>query len=206
MKEFFYTPQAPATGELTEKRSKFLAEIRPVTNEQEAAAFINKVRSRHRDARHTVFSYVLADGKKRYSDDGEPSGTAGAPITEILEKNGYRNCAVTVTRYFGGILLGTGGLVRAYSGAANEAIKNCSFAKMVLKTKLGLNCGYNFYNRIPSILSKYKGKILCSDFSQDVSLTLSLPPEFCDAFSDCIFELSGGTVAVNRLECLYEKE
>ena len=206
MKEFFLTPQKNAFGEITEKRSKFIAEIRPVCNEQEATAFIEEVRSKHRDARHTVFSYLLIDGKKRYSDDGEPSGTAGAPITEILEKRNFCNCAVTVTRYFGGILLGTGGLLRAYSAAATSAVELCDPVKMALKNRFSLCCEYTFYNRIPSILSKYGGKILSSDFSNSVSLSVSLPPENSKKFSDLIFELSGGKIVANPLEPLYEKE
>ena len=206
MKEFFLTPQKTAFGEITEKRSKFIAEIRPVCDEKEATAFIEEVRSKHRDARHTVFSYLLIDGKRRYSDDGEPSRTAGAPITEILEKKDFCNCALTVTRYFGGILLGTGGLLRAYSAAATNAIEQCDPVKMTLKSRFSLRCEYTFYNRIPSILSKYGGKILDSDFSNTVFLSVSLPPEHAKTFFDLIFELSGGKILANQLDPLYEKE
>lgn len=206
MKDFFWTPQKSAFGEITEKRSKFISEMRPICDEQAAADFIEEVRLKHRDARHTVFSYLLIDGKKRYSDDGEPSGTAGAPITEILEKKCFSNCAVTVTRYFGGILLGTGGLLRAYSAAATSAIEQCDPVKMILKNRFSLCCEYTFYNRIPSILSKYGGKILTSDFSNSVSLSVSLPPDQSEKFSALIFELSGGKIVANPLDPLYEKE
>lgn len=204
MKEFFLTPQKTAFGEITEKRSKFIAEIRPVCDEKEATAFIEEVRSKHRDARHTVFSYLLIDGKRRYSDDGEPSGTAGAPITEILEKKDFCNCALTVTRYFGGILLGQAAFLRAYSGSGNKcdrAMRPCS--KMTLKSRFSLRANTTFYNRIPSILSKYGGKILDSDFSNTVSLSVSLPPEHAKTFFDLIFELSGGKIlATSLIPCM----
>ena len=205
MKDFYYSPKASALFEITEKRSKFIAEIHPAANREQAEEFIGRVRARHRDARHTVFAYIFDDGDKRYSDDGEPSGTAGAPIMDILEKNGICNCALTVTRYFGGILLGTGGLVRAYSAAASGAVENCSLEKSVLRVKAEICCGYNLYNRIPSILSNCGGRILTSDFSEDERLSLSLDPSSADGFSDQITEISAGETTVKQIGTFYEK-
>ncbi len=115
----YKTVRAAASGELTEKRSRFIGYCKPVSTEEEATAFIASIRSRHWDARHNVYAYSLREGNlRRYSDDGEPSGTAGMPVLDVLQKSGVTDVCVVVTRYFGGVLLGTGGLVRAYSQAA----------------------------------------------------------------------------------------
>ncbi len=206
MKECFFTPTVSALGEITEKRSKFIAEIRPVSDEKAAMEFVEEVRLKHRDARHTVFAYLFPDGKKRYSDDGEPSGTAGAPIMDILEKKELCGCVVTVTRYFGGILLGTGGLVRAYSAAAAKAVEGCNPQKKVLRTKVGIKCGYNLYNRLPGLLSKYSGRILSSEFSESVFLQISLSPGSVKSFSDRITELSAGETLIENFGDFYESD
>ena len=118
----YYIPTQAGEAELVEKRSRFIGHVWRVESEEEARARIEEMKKKYYDARHNCWCYLLKEGGVvRYSDDGEPSGTAGAPIMDILEKNGICNCALTVTRYFGGILLGTGGLVRAYSAAASGA-------------------------------------------------------------------------------------
>ena len=119
----YKTPTIEAHGEFTEKRSRFIGYCKPVTSEEEATRFISQIRSKHWDARHNVYAYSLREGNiKRYSDDGEPSGTAGMPVLDVIVKNEVFDVCVVVTRYFGGILLGTGGLVRAYSQAAKLAL------------------------------------------------------------------------------------
>ena len=122
----YKTVQQEASDEFVEKRSRFIGYCKPVTTEEEALEFINRIKSKHWDARHNVYAYCLREGQiKRYSDDGEPQGTAGMPVLDVLLKSELTDLVVVVTRYFGGILLGTGGLVRAYSDATQKGIENC---------------------------------------------------------------------------------
>ena len=187
------------------QKSRFLGIAAPVDSEESADLLLEQIRAEYPTASAIAWAYIIDVNVQRFSDGGEPSGTAGAPIMDILEKNGICNCALTVTRYFGGILLGTGGLVRAYSAAASGAVENCSLEKSVLRVKAEICCGYNLYNRIPSILSKCGGRILTSDFSEDVRLSLSLDPSSADGFSDQITEISAGETTVKQIGTFYEK-
>ena len=132
-------------GELTEKKSRFIATTRPVETEEEAAAFVEEMKKKYWDARHNCYAYVIGDRGQtaRCSDDGEPAQTAGRPILDVLLGAGVRNACVVVTRYFGGVLLGTGGLVRAYSGAAQEGLKASTVVEKCLGRKLLITTDYN---------------------------------------------------------------
>lgn len=189
----FHTVKAEAVGEYAEKRSRFIAAVCPAADEQEASAFIEKSRAAHRDARHNVFAFSLRTGARRYCDDGEPSGTAGAPILDLLEKRGITNCAVVVTRYFGGILLGTGGLVRAYSAAAALALDRAGTVKMTARQRCTVVCDYALYNRLASLFPRFGVKVENSDFAGEVTLCLHLPEQGFPSFSKAVRELSGGT-------------
>ncbi len=195
-----------AVEEYIEKRSRFIGSVCPVSTKEEALEFIETIKSKNRDARHNVFAFLLSDGFKQCSDDGEPSGTAGVPILDILEKQGVTNCVVVVTRYFGGILLGTGGLVRAYSAAASLSLKSAGIIKMIQLRKCRLVCNYNIYSRVPSVLSRFCGKIIESDFGENVTLTISLPDENCTGFSEIIKDISCGEFEPEYLELFFEKE
>ena len=129
MLDKYTTIEAKVDGEIVEKKSKFIANVFPVENEEEALKVLEEVKKLHRDARHNVFVYRIANGSERASDDGEPSGTAGVPILDILRGMKLQNILVVVTRYFGGILLGTGGLVRAYTDSTKEALKKLKLKK-----------------------------------------------------------------------------
>ena len=119
----YYVPTAPSETEFVEKRSRFIGRVKPVETEEEARAFVEEVRRRHHDARHNCWCYLLREGNVlRYSDDGEPQGTAGQPMLGVFEKEGVTNLVCVVTRYFGGVLLGAGGLVRAYTQSAKDAL------------------------------------------------------------------------------------
>ena len=122
----YTTVAAPAQDEFVERRSRFIGHIAPVTTEEEAMAFLKALRDKHYDARHNVFAFVLRDGRSRFSDDGEPSGTGGKPVMDVITGAGLSDVAVVVTRYFGGVLLGTGGLTHAYSQGASLAQPPCS--------------------------------------------------------------------------------
>lgn len=133
--EEYKTLRAPASDEFTEKRSRFIGYAQPVSTQVEAAAFIERIKKQHHDATHNVFAYLLREGQlERYSDDGEPQGTAGIPVLDVLRKQGVTNCAVVVTRYFGGILLGAGGLVRAYSHAAARQLRSAKRGSLPWRT------------------------------------------------------------------------
>lgn len=134
------------SAELVEKKSKFIAKIVKVTSEEDAMNVLKSIKKEHRDARHNVFAYRIANGSERFSDDGEPSGTAGVPILDILRGEKLQNVLVVVTRYFGGILLGTGGLVKAYSSATKEAIAQAEKVEMKLCNEYSVEIDYNYHN------------------------------------------------------------
>ena len=135
-----------ASDEFIERKSRFIGYIKPVTTQEDAVSFINEIKSKHWDATHNVYAYILRDGQiRRYSDDGEPQGTAGIPVLDVLQKEGLTDCVVVVTRYFGGILLGGGGLVRAYSHAAKLAVDAAGVIKMSMCVRAECECDYGYY-------------------------------------------------------------
>ena len=165
----YITISKPAFAELTEKRSKFLSFCSPVQSEEEAIAFINSIKEKHKTATHNVYAYSIKENNiARFSDDGEPQGTAGLPILEVIKKEGLQNVCIVVTRYFGGTLLGTGGLVRAYSQAAKQGIVLAGKTQMLLCDILKIECEYTLYNIIHSELLNFDAKISETDFKESV--------------------------------------
>jgi len=196
----YKTVKKSASDEFTEKRSRFIGYARPVKTVDEANAFISEIQKKHWDAKHNVYAYILRKGNiKRYSDDGEPQGTAGVPTLDVLEKSGVCDVAVVVTRYFGGVLLGTGGLVRAYSHAAHLALCAGEIVTMGLCAILEIETDYAFYAKLDSLLGKTEAKILETDFSEKVLVRVSIDAEKADAFSDKIFDVSGGQVRPRKI-------
>ncbi len=161
------------TGEIEEKKSRFIATIEPVSSEEEAAAFIASVKKKYWDARHNCSAFVIgpAGEKTRCSDDGEPSGTAGRPMLDMLVKEHITNACVVVTRYFGGTLLGTGGLVRAYQAAVRAGIDNCTLIKKKQGFLTEVVCDYNDHDRIRSVADKKGYHIIQTDYGEKVTLT-----------------------------------
>lgn len=150
----YKTVLAEYSAEFVEKKSKFIATLRPVLTQGEAIAFIEEMRSKYWDATHNVYAYILEDQNiKRYSDDGEPSGTSGVPSLNVLEGEGLFNVAVVITRYFGGTLLGTGGLVRAYSESVKRVIAEADIVTRCLCDKIVLSCDYNIWGKVVNLLS-----------------------------------------------------
>lgn len=189
----YITLGGEGTATLVEKRSEFIGYARPVADEEEAIAFVNSIKKKHADARHNVFAYVLRGGAlKRYSDDGEPQGSAGMPVLDVLCKNGIDGAAVVVTRYFGGILLGTGGLVRAYSSAASAAVANAGIITLEEVVVLKMKCSYNDHARVQNEFSKFAIEVEGSEFAADVTLTLTAPTATADAFIIRMRDLMGG--------------
>ena len=169
------TNGAEVTGEFEDRRSRFIAQLAHVSSEAEANAFIEKVRSRHHDARHNVPAWVLADGRERCSDDGEPSRTAGMPTLEVLHGADLKDVCCVVTRYFGGTLLGPGGLVRAYTAATQAAVEAAhaadSVVEMTLVTRVVVQIPYSAYDRLTRMVADAGGRVRDSVFAEDVQLT-----------------------------------
>lgn len=196
----FTTLQKEAVATLTERRSEFIAYVAPVTTEDEAALFIMKIKKRHADARHNVYAYVLRGGAvKRYSDDGEPQGSAGIPVLEVLSKNGLDGAVAVVTRYFGGILLGTGGLARAYSGAAAAAIAEAGTVTLESCTLLRIVCPYARYQDIQSLLSRFGAATEKSGFGEDVDITVCVSDAVRDDFLRALCDRTAGTVSAENV-------
>lgn len=200
MPDSYLTVEKDSVYELIEKKSKFIAYVKPIISEKDALSFINEIKSKHWDARHNVYAYVVKENNiSRYSDDGEPHGTAGVPVLDVIRKNNLENVAVVVTRYFGGILLGTGGLVRAYSQATMMALNCAKIIKMCLCYDCNIFCDYNQYGKLLNIISECDGVIDNSDFSQKISVFFHLKKENFSDLSKKIMEFSSGTLDCNIL-------
>lgn len=193
----YKTVRAAASGELTEKRSRFIGYCKPVSTEEEATAFIASIRSRHWDARHNVYAYSLREGNlRRYSDDGEPSGTAGMPVLDVLQKSGVTDVCVVVTRYFGGVLLGTGGLVRAYSQAARLGLNAAQVVLMERCTCCTLRCSYTHYGKIASLLQEHGAGLDDTVYEADVLLRFHIKPEALPGLNKALADATAGEIAV----------
>ncbi len=178
------------------KRSRFIGYAKPVTTVEEANAFIAEIKSKHWDATHNVYAYILRDGGvKRYSDDGEPQGTAGVPVLDVLEKENVVDVAVVVTRYFGGILLGGGGLVRAYSHSAKIAIDSGKIITMALCLDLEIKCDYTFYGKLGAFLANEGAVVLDTQFTDEVTVIFRIKSDFLNELNKKLTELSNGRVS-----------
>ncbi|WP_130811853.1 YigZ family protein [Olsenella sp. Marseille-P4559] len=184
------------TGEFEDRRSRFIAQLAHVSGEAEANAFIKKARSRHHDARHNVPAWVLEDGRERCSDDGEPSRTAGMPTLEVLHGAGLKDVCCVVTRYFGGTLLGPGGLVRAYTAATQEAVEAAhalgSVVEMTLVTSVVVQIPYSAYDRITCMVADAGGRVRDSVFAEDVQLTCTFHAGDEEAFVAAATDFANG--------------
>lgn len=201
----YYTISKPANDSFIEKRSEFIGYIAPVKTNDEAVDFINSIKAMHRKARHNVYAYILRnDNISRYSDDGEPQGTAGVPVLDVLLKRGLTDVCVVVTRYFGGILLGGGGLVRAYSHAASLACDAAHIMNMCLCRRLKIKTDYGMYGKISYILPNYDTITVSSDFGTEVTLEILVLTEKKDALLKNITEITNGSADIDELEELFE--
>lgn len=195
--ESYLVPSGYGEAEFIEKRSRFIGQLWRVETEEEARARIEEVRKRYHDARHHCFCYVLREGSVlRYGDDGEPQGTAGQPMLNVFLKEEVANVVCVVTRYFGGILLGAGGLTRAYGGTAKLTLDAAGISRMRLWAVLAVPCPYPLYERMRLLVEKSGGSVENADFGTDVLLTVLLPAEDVEAFQEKVTELSAGTVEV----------
>lgn len=196
--EQYLIPAKEGTSEYIEKKSRFLGLIVPVTTEAEARAQLDAVKKREYDARHNCWAYILHTGQKRYSDDGEPQGTAGQPILNVLEREGVQDVLCVVTRYFGGILLGTGGLCRAYTKAAKDALDDAGISELRPWSVLRLDCPYALFERVKLELEKRGGTVISSEYGAQIALTAALPEPGEAVFAKALQELSAGSLVPEK--------
>lgn len=196
--EQYLIPAKEGASEYIEKKSRFLGLIVPVTTEAEARAQLDAVKKREYDARHNCWAYILHSGQKRYSDDGEPQGTAGQPILNVLEREGVQDVLCVVTRYFGGILLGAGGLCRAYTKAAKDALGDAGISELRPWSVLRLDCPYALFERVKLELEKRGGTVISSEYGAQIALTAALPEPGEAVFAKALQELSAGSLVPER--------
>ena len=201
----YRTIRAAASAEFVEKRSRFIGYISPVTTQEDAAAFIDCIRSKHWDATHNVPAYIIREGNIcRFSDDGEPQGTAGMPALNVLQKEGLTDCVLVVTRYFGGILLGGGGLVRAYSHSAKIAVDAAERKKMCSCYPMEITSDYGLYGKIVNILPEFEVKITDTVFETDVTVKLLCRSALTDALTEKLIDTANGKITVHKGEESFE--
>lgn len=196
--EQYLIPAKEGASEYIEKKSRFLGLIVPVTTEAEARAQLDAVKKREYDARHNCWAYILHSGQKRYSDDGEPQGTAGQPILNVLEREGVQDVLCVVTRYFGGILLGAGGLCRAYTKAAKDALDDAGISELRPWSVLQLDCPYALFERVKLELEKRGGTVISSEYGAQIALTAALPEPGETVFAKALQELSAGSLVPEK--------
>ena len=188
----YYIPTAGAEAELVEKRSRFIGHVWPVDSEEEARAHIEAVKKEHYDARHNCWCYLIQDGPVRYSDDGEPQGTAGQPMLGVFQKEGVTNVCCVVTRYFGGVLLGAGGLVRAYTQAAKLALDAAGISVVRRWVEVEVACPYSLFERVRNEAAAQAGVLGEVSYTDQVTVRVLLPEERSAPFAERMVELSAG--------------
>ena len=194
----FRTVYRGGTGEIVEKKSRFIATVRLVESEEEALSCLEALRKKYWDARHNCFVYIIGENQEtvRCSDDGEPSGTAGRPMLDVVQGAGLRNVLVVVTRYFGGILLGAGGLTRAYSKSARDALAAAGAAEMGLWATADIPCPYALFERVRGEVTALGGTVDEAEYGADIRLRVSLPAQTAETLRGRLTELSAGGIAM----------
>ena len=190
----YLVPTQFGEDEFYEKKSHFIGRVWPVETEEEALEKIQAMKKQHYDATHNCWAYIIKDGAVRFSDDGEPGGTAGMPMLQVLQREGLYNIVCVVTRYFGGILLGAGGLVRAYTKGAKIAVDAAGKSMKRVWTVVYLPCPYPFYERVKLLVAEFEGIIRQTDFGAEVELELLFPEAKVQAFFEKLTDLSSGTI------------
>ena len=180
-----------------EKKSEFIGYLAPVSTEEDAVKFIAEIRALHPKARHNCYAYILRENNTaRHSDDGEPQGTAGAPIYEVLRREGLTDAACVVTRYFGGILLGAGGLTRAYAKAAADAVAAASIRLFARAVSLEITLDYSLYGRLAAVYAEFGAKICSEEFSEQVKSSVYVREERAKALCERLCDVCNGKVSI----------
>ncbi len=183
------------TAEIIEKKSRFIASVKQVTTEEEAIAFISEIKAKYRDARHNVYAYVVSENNiSRFTDDGEPSGTAGVPVLDVILKEGLTDVAIVVTRYFGGTLLGTGGLVRAYGKSAKDGIINAKITEKIYCHEVQISVPYDMLGKIQYIINNDEYIMGETEYGVDVLVTAFVKFDLIDKFLNEITEATNALV------------
>ena len=187
-----------------EKKSEFIGYLAPVSTEEEAVKFVAEIRAMHPKARHNCYAYILRENNTaRHSDDGEPQGTAGAPIYEVLRKEGLTDVACVVTRYFGGILLGAGGLTRAYAKAAKDAVNSAEIKLMCEAVLLEISLDYALYGRLAAVFAEFGARVCSEDFSEQVKIAVHVRAELSEQLRNRLVDVCNGKVAVEETEKIW---
>ncbi|MCI5499052.1 MAG: YigZ family protein [Clostridiales bacterium] len=196
----YYVPARDSQAEFTEKRSRFIGHVWRVETEEEAREKIAQMKAKYYDARHNCWCYILREGGvTRYSDDGEPQGTAGQPMLEVFRREGVENVCCVVTRYFGGILLGTGGLLRAYTKSAKDALAEAGVAVVRQWAQTAVECPYNLLERMKLEIAAAQGILGEIEYGAQVRIPALLPVENWPAYEARITELTAGKIAAEKL-------
>ena len=199
--ESYITIHHYASCEYEDRKSVFIGEAMPVSTEEDALHFIETVKKKYPDARHHVYAYVLRDNSTmRFTDDGEPQGTAGMPVLDIIRKNGLTDTAIVVTRYFGGTLLGTGGLVRAYSAAALGAVENAEIITYDVYVTFSIETTYSDYQKFAPVFQEMGYRSTDVRYTDKVLLTGSIRKSFADQFADKLVQITSGRVKMQIID------
>lgn len=204
----YRTVKKEARAEIIQKKSRFIASVKPCINEDAAIGFINEVKSRYRDATHNVYAYICRENNaQRYSDDGEPSGTAGIPTLDVLRKEGLCDICVVVTRYFGGTLLGAGGLVRAYGKATKEGIDAAIPVMMIYSEIFSCVCDYQLSGKLSYEIAENGFVIIDTKYEENVTYTLCTESKRGNELIEKLTEASNGKAKIERIgEKFYAQE
>ncbi len=190
----YLVPTQFGEDEFIEKKSRFIGRLWPVETEEAALEKIQEMKKQHYDATHNCWAYIIKGGAVRFSDDGEPGGTAGMPMLQVLQREGLYNCVCVVTRYFGGILLGAGGLVRAYTKGAKIAVDAAGKSMKRVWTVLYVPCPYTYYERVKLLVAECEGIIRQTDFGAEVELELLFAEHMAASFLEKLTDMTAGTV------------
>lgn len=202
----YKTVEKEANDFFIEKKSKFIGYAKPIKTQEEAVEFISEIKSKHWDATHNVYAYVLRENNiQRYSDDGEPSGTAGVPVLDVMLKENLVDVCVVATRYFGETLLGAGGLVRAYSHTSKIAVEAAGIITMAQCSIMSAEVDYSFYDRLNILLSDFSAVILDTSFSDKVCVEFSVKENTVDLLNAKLIDVSNGKYALKFLRSEFSK-
>jgi uncharacterized YigZ family protein len=204
----FYVVESEGTGEIVEKKSRFIAHVIPIDAEQQALEYIDFIKKKYWDARHNCFAFVIGKNNEtqRFSDDGEPQGTAGKPILEVLLNQNIHNTLIIVTRYFGGTLLGTGGLVRAYGQASKKGLENAVIKRVCSGIKIQLTADYNSIGKIKYIIGEMKVTVLEEQYAENVIITVSMKEEIYQQFVTKVTDATNGKTLFDMEEKIEYRE
>lgn len=191
-----------ATGEYEEKKSVFIGNVKPIKTEDEAKEFINEIKSKHKEARHNVYAYIIGKNQsiQRYSDDGEPQGTGGIPVLQVIKNNNITDVVVVVTRYFGGVLLGAAGLCRAYTKGASEAIKNGGIIEKIVAVKISIKIDYELLGKVQYAFMQNDWFAENTEYADKVILTAIFESEKLEEVKSEIIELCSGRIEMEKIE------